>query len=209
MNRRTSIQVIAGIVVAVFAVGLWGSGVAVEASWLRFYSLAVLVAGVLWIAWDRWLWRLPIFKNSESVSPVLHGTWRGLLTSLWPDPATGLPPDPKTAYLVVRQTASSLSVTFLTEQAQSASTLAQVQREAGTAKLLYVYLASPDPSFEESSRMHHGSAMLTITGSPARRLRGRYWTDRDSRGELDFTERVAALAGDIDEASALFDAASP
>ena len=68
-----------------------------------------------------------------------------------------------------------------------------------------MYLNRPDSSVEHRSRMHHGSASLDITGAPATRLRGRYWTDRDSEGELDFRERNRMLADDYDEADALFD----
>jgi hypothetical protein len=52
--------------------------------------------------------------------------------------------------------------------------------------------------------MHHGSTSLDITGLPATRLRGRYWTDRESQGELDLTERKRATVDDYDEARALF-----
>lgn len=52
--------------------------------------------------------------------------------------------------------------------------------------------------------MHHGSASLDITGCPATRLHGRYWTDRDTKGELDFKERRKQTADDYEEAIALF-----
>lgn len=77
-------------------------------------------------------------------------------------------------------------------------------RVDGVSSLDYMYLNRPDSSVEHRSRMHHGSASLDITGSPATRLRGRYWTDRDSKGELDMTERVGTLAGDFTNAEALF-----
>ena len=187
MPGRTAIQVIAGVVIGVFVLGLWASGVAVEASWLRFYSVAVLAAFALLIVWDRWLWRLPLFKNAVAVPPVLHGTWHGVLTSLWEDPSSERRPDPKDAYLVIRQTASRIAVRLYTDQGQSTSTLAQVQQDGGEAVLAYLYLSKPDLAFTNDSPMHHGCALLAITASPARRLRGRYWTDRNSRGELDFT----------------------
>lgn len=204
IGRRTLVQVVAGIVVGVYALGLWGSGVAVEAEWLRFYSVAVLVAGAMLLAWDRWLWRLPIFTHSAAVPPVLHGTWSGVLTSLWLDPESGESPTAKPAYLVVRQTASTVAARLYTDQGASASTTAEVRVEGGTYVLAYLYLSSPDPTFTAASPMHHGSTLLTITGSKPIRLRGRYWTDRQSRGELDFTEHSNKLAGDFDEATELF-----
>lgn len=205
MKSRTRTQLVAGVVVAVFAIGLWTTGVAVQAGWLRFYSLAVLVAGGAWAAWDRWIWRAPIFKRMESVPPVMFGTWKGELTSLWIDPATGSRPAPKPAFLVIRQTASSVdSVVLFTDESRSRSTLASVDPRPGVATLTYTYMSKPDITVEHRSRIHHGAVVLDITGSPATRLRGRYWTDRDSRGELHFTERREQHAGDYDEAARMF-----
>ncbi|MCC5947771.1 MAG: hypothetical protein JJT89_04875 [Nitriliruptoraceae bacterium] len=193
------------VVLAVFTIGLWASGVAVEAWWLRFYSAAVLAVGVLWTTWDRWLWRTAGPQRSPSVPPVIHGTWKGTVTSLWRDPATDARPQPKAAYLVVRQTATNVSAVMFTDEARSRSTLAHVDSAAGMETLSYTYLSRPAVSVEDRSRMHHGTAMLDIVGRPGRRLDGRYWTDRDSRGELRFTRRVGDLAGDFEEAEALFE----
>jgi hypothetical protein len=75
----------------------------------------------------------------------------------------------------------------------------------GASSLDYMYLNRPHSSVEHRSRMHHGSTSLDITGCPATRLRGRYWTDRDTKGELDFAERRSKTSDDFDEARALFE----
>lgn len=204
MSRRTSTQVVAAVVVGVFAVGLWASGTAVEASWLRYYSAAVLAAVGVLTAWERWLWRLSFLQRFDFVPAKVFGTWKGTLTSAWIDPATGMPPDPKSVYLVVRQTFSSVSAMLLTNESRSRSTLGRVTSADGVSSFDYMYLNRPDNAVEHRSRMHHGSTSLDVTGSPATRLRGRYWTDRDSRGELDFREHVGVLAGDFSEAERLF-----
>ena len=67
-----------------------------------------------------------------------------------------------------------------------------------------MYLGQPDILIENRSRMHHGASSLTISGSPGSRLHGRYWTDRDSKGALDFTEHGPHLADDYEEAERLF-----
>lgn len=84
-----------------------------------------------------------------------------------------------------------------------ASTVAQVFRDNGCS-LDYIYLNRPDSKVEHRSRMHHGSASLDITGLPATRLKGRYWTDRDTKGELDFTERRQKTVDDFEQGSSLF-----
>jgi len=52
--------------------------------------------------------------------------------------------------------------------------------------------------------MHHGSTSLDITGCPTTRLRGRYWTERENQGELDFNERRKRAVDDFEQAVALF-----
>jgi hypothetical protein len=204
MKRRVLVQAIALVVAAVFVAGLWFTEGRVSPRWLRFYSLAVVAALLAIAIWDYYLWRNPWVQRISAVPRDVRGTWRGTLTSFWVDPATQESLPPKTVYLVVRQTAFHLSAVLLTDESRSDSSLAAVTEEDGVASLDYMYLNVPDSRFEERSRIHHGSTSLTISGRPARRLKGRYWTNRDSRGELDLTDRDSRMADDFEEAAALF-----
>jgi hypothetical protein len=204
MSSRTRIQVVAILVVVVFAVGIWSSGDTLKASWLRFYSLSITVAALGLAVWDRFLWRLRPVQRLTAVPPDARGTWKGTLTTLWKDPRTGLSPAPKTVFLVVRQTASNTIVMLLTDESRSVSSVARVVRQDGQGSIDYMYLNKPRPSVEDHSRVHHGSTALTAVGAPVRQLEGRYWTDRDSRGELFFGERVSGLAESFTEAMSLF-----
>lgn len=197
-------QVVAAVVVAVFATGIWASGDKANIGWLKFFSAAVFAAVAVLAVWDWWLWKLSWIQRSRKVPRDLNGTWKGKLASFWVDPETGQQIPAKDAYLVVRQTSSTASVTLLTDESRSNSSLAVVSSLDGDASLDYMYLNRPDSRVEHRSRMHHGSASLHVTGCPATRLRGRYWTDRDTKGELDFTVRSTKVADDFDEAQALF-----
>jgi hypothetical protein len=200
------VQVVATVVVLVFAAGIWLTGGRVDVGWLRFFAAAVFVAtGLLW-AWERYLWRIALIQRLGVVPRNLTGTWKGFLESFWEDPASSARVPAKLAYLVVRQTASTVSVILLTDESRSVSSLGVVSRGEGIASLDYLYLNRPDSKVESRSRMHHGSASLDITGRPATRLRGRYWTDRDTKGELDFTERKRQTIDDYEEAIKLFEA---
>jgi hypothetical protein len=204
MKRTIIIRIVAAVVLAVFVGETWLTSGKLNLSWAKYFSLVVLIAtAILWL-WDTWLWRLPLFQRLPGVPRSVRGTWKGTLTSFWKDPTTGKSPQPKTVYLVVRQTGTLVSVKLLTNESSSASSLAEVSVVDASAVLNYMYLNRPGMQVEHRSRMHHGSTVLDISGSPARRLQGRYWTDRDSKGELEFTERCPKLADDFADATELF-----
>lgn len=204
MKQRLTIRAIVAIVVVVFVAGTWIESRQLNLGWLKFYSVAVLVAIIAFALWDSWFWRLPFVQRIPGVPRCVRGTWKGALTSLWVDPTTGDTPQPKMVYLVVRQTATLVSVKLMTDESRSTSSLGEVSVVGGTFVLAYLYLNRPDMRVEGRSRMHHGSTVLDISGLPARRLHGRYWTDRDSKGELEFTDRSNKLADDFVEATRLF-----
>lgn len=205
MPTKPHVQVIAAVTVLVFAVGILASGGNVDSTWLKFYSMAVTVAVAVLTLWNRWLWRTRIGQSFKAAPRNLSGTWKGRLTSQWLDPTSGAARAPKPAYLVIRQTASTISVTMLTDEMRSTSSLAEVVAAAdGASSLNYLYLSRPKSSVEPQSRMHPGATSLDVTGTPATRLHGRYWTDRESRGELDFDQRTRKLADDYETAASLF-----
>lgn len=202
-NYRLYIQIVAAVVALTYTILLWKSGITPEVKWLRGYSIAVLLAVVLWGAWDRWIWRGSLFQRMQFVPPRILGTWKGELRSHWTDPDTKGRPPQKDVYLVIRQTFSTVSVALLTDesQSQSHSVLAKATKVNG---LSYLYLNEPEMAAKEGSHMHRGAAMFRLSDRPVAMLRGRYWTDRETRGELIFKERHSKLADDYEMAAALF-----
>ena len=123
--------------------------------------------------------------------------------SHWQDPNTGHSPPPKVVYLVVRQSSETVRVTLFTDESRSSSTFGVVTT-GDEVSLEYMYLNRPGNAIEHRSRRHSGSTSLDIVGRPATRLIGHYWTDRDTRGELDFVERSTRQAESFDSARSLF-----
>jgi hypothetical protein len=204
MKRKIIVRVVAAVVVAVFVAGTWLTNGKVDLAWARFFSAAVLVTSLILGVWDVWLWRLPAVQRIPGVPRRIRGTWQGTLRSYWIDPATGQPLPPKKVYLVVHQTATLISVKLFTNESRSTSTIADVSTVDGLSVLTYVYLNRPDMRVESRSRMHHGSTTIDVCGRPPSRLHGRYWTDRESKGELEFTKWHKGLADDFAEASRYF-----
>jgi hypothetical protein len=201
-NRAAALQGLGAMVVIGFAAGIWS--VAESPTWLRGYSAAVIVAILVFALWEHWLWRLPLMQRLPRVPRCIEGTWSGTLTSLWTDPSTDRRPDDKRVFLVARQTASRVTIVLLTEESTSRSSIARLSQDAMGLSLAYMYSNRPDSRVAHRSTMHNGSAFLEISGSPVTRMRGRYWTDRYTRGELDLPERRARAAASFREGSELF-----
>lgn len=200
---RVGVQIGVALVVLVFAIGFWVSGDALDARWPRFYSVAVFVVLIALAAWEHFLWRLPVVQRTKKAPCDVRGTWRGELRSLWTD-SDGATPPAKTVYLVLRQSASSVCAVLLSDESSSVSSLASVRFDGVIKSLEFLYVNTPMSGRSSRSPIHHGSARLEITGIPGTRLHGRYWTDRTSRGELDFVERSEILADDYQQAERAF-----
>ncbi|MGW6561794.1 Cap15 family cyclic dinucleotide receptor domain-containing protein [Streptomyces hydrogenans] len=211
MTKTIVIRIIVGVVVAIFMLSAWVYDGKPDWSMLKIFSTAVFVCTIMFNVWDFWIWRLPWIQRIPGVGipRSLRGTWKGTLTSFWIDPETGSSPPSKTVYLVVQQTASLVTVKLMTDESKSVSALAEVSEVDGSLVLAYMYLNKPDLRVGHRSRIHHGSTVFDVSGNPTRRLKGHYWTDRDSKGELDFVERDKKhLADDFAEAAELFGGAA-
>ena len=54
-------------------------------------------------------------------------------------------------------------------------------------RLTYSYDSDPIVTVRERSSPHKGTVLLDLVGSPVRKLRGSYWTDRGTLGTIEFT----------------------
>ncbi|WP_420638934.1 hypothetical protein [Candidatus Poriferisocius sp.] len=193
-------RIIAVVPIAIFTALLWIGGESVSVDWVRYASLATSAATVLVAAYEKWLWA--IIPVGRSRRPVLRGTWSGRLVTHWPDPETGQAPGPRDCYLVIRQTASTIRATLLTDESRSSSAVAELADNDGGTSLCYIFRNQPQIQVDHRSTAHHGAVVLEID-SGGTRLEGHYWTDRYSRGELEFGKRVRKYAATFAEATDL------
>ncbi|NOK02938.1 MULTISPECIES: hypothetical protein [Myxococcus] len=188
---------------------LWGGllvfeGVAVNGSWFRPFSTVVGSLLLLLVAFDLWAWRLRILSGWFVPRPDLRGTWCVELQSDWKDPSTNKMVGPRTAYLVVRQTFSTLSIRMLTAESASELVAAEINKSVdGTYRLAAVYRNEPKLSVRDRSPIHYGAIVFDVQGEPVKELAGHYWTDRNSRGELRTLARHDSIVGSFSEAQDL------
>jgi hypothetical protein len=199
MPSRLLINVIAVIISAVFLVAVWITTGSIEAGFLRFFSGAVFVCSIMLFVWDNWIWKWSLFQAIPKVTRDISGTWETTLESFWKDPVTGKSPAPKTVYVVIRQTSSTASVTLISNESKSKSSLSRVVKEGDSWILHYIYTNESRLDLRIVSPIHHGSGVLSIVGSPAKRIIGSYWTDRESRGNLSLLNRSKKYIDDFAE----------
>ncbi|MCB0359828.1 MAG: hypothetical protein KDD44_09335 [Bdellovibrionales bacterium] len=130
--------------------------------------------GVLYFLFDRYLWRLPVFRHvGLREVPDLNGTWQGTLTP------SGR--GPRDVTLEIRQTWTMISIRLRTKHSSSQSLIATVLLAGKFDDVLsYQYLNEPREGQAISMQTHRGTAWLTL--SPAEDvLEGEYSTGRDQK----------------------------
>jgi hypothetical protein len=204
MPSPLAIRIVAILVSLVFTIASWGSTGNPDAGFLRFFSLAVFAATLAFTFWEKWVWKTRAAQLIATVPTNVNGTWRCTLTSSWVDPVTGRGIEPKKVYLVVRQDFSSATITLISNESRSRSSLARCVREDGSWVLHYIYTNEPGFSARDRSPIHHGSGVVQVIGRPSSRLLGHYWTDRQTRGDLVSDDYSKRHAEDYASASDLF-----
>jgi len=193
MIAKSRIQVAVMIAVVVWAVLLLAEGVPLKGSYLRPYSAAVAVVFLAQLLYDRWLWRLPVARRFTH-RPDVQGTWAGVLRSSWVNPATGKGVKPINVYLAITQTESALGLRLLTPESASESVASSLSigSNGGPSVIWTTYVNTPDLPIQERSRPHHGAMQLEVHAMPDG-LKGKYWTDRKTTGEILLDRRTRQI----------------
>jgi hypothetical protein len=106
------------------------------------------------------------------------------------DPATGATITPIEGYMVIRQTFSTLSLRLLTEESSSELVGTEIVCSAdGLYCVSGVYRNEPRFLVRGRSPIHYGAVWLKIVEQPSKEILGHYWTDRETGGEMTFTDR--------------------
>lgn len=134
----------------------------------------------------KWGWRCRWFRGWLVPFPDLSGTWVGNIYSDWKDPKTGAKPAPIPVMLTVSQSYFHISCVMRTGEMESSSYAEGflIDNDRQVKKLAYSYASRPRLSLSDRSVPHDGAAVLQIIEKPNRKLSGRYWTERLTKGEI-------------------------
>jgi hypothetical protein len=141
--------------------------------------------GLLYVAFDRWLWKLSLLRRLRIVSvPALHGTWVGELRSSASEYS-------KThrVKLRVHQTWTTIRLTLDSERSFSSSEMASIASiSSDEFELRWEYLAEATALLKGEGFNHRGVTMLhfEVRDHLIAEMSGNYYTQhgRDTNGSI-------------------------
>ena len=202
MISRSHLSALLAIAAVLWGTLLMLSGTSVSFEFFKPFSTVIGALVLILTLFDKWLWRLPILHPWFVATPDLQGTWKGTIASTWIDPKTNNTLPPIEAYLVIKQTFSSIHLRMFTKESESESVAGEIVRERdGCLNIAGVYRNTPKLLLRQESPIHHGGKLLHVRGEPPDTLEGQYWTDRNTKGEMKFTAQEKAMYHNFESAS--------
>ncbi len=200
-----TIFVALAVVVWVLALLAQGSPVTLDALW-PFSTVVSVLVGV-GLLFEYYLWHLKVFHGWLVKRPDLRGTWRVELASTWIDPRTGVEVAPIQAFMAITQTLSRLQMQLMTAESESWLVADQISpsRKNDGYSIFAVYTNEPNTRIRGvRSEIHYGALALDTHGPAAKpdRINGQYWTDRGTKGMMEFSHRMDAVHSRFEDARA-------
>jgi len=173
----------------------------------NFWNLIKLIPTVatldliIWMFFVRWGWRWRIFRGWLVPFPDLTGTWQGNTKTNWKDGRTDKNSSQIPTILSIKQTFGNISCVLRTAEMISNSNIEgfKIDSHKQIRQLVYSYTSKPKPSVRARSASHDGTAVFDIIGTPVSKLEGRYWTDRETTGEISLSYRGKKILDELPE----------
>lgn len=187
MITTLHLKVLFWLAVAAWSLLLFIDGQSITANLFKPSSYVLSGMIVIMTIFEKWAWRFPLLYPWFVSTPNLRGVYEGYLNSHWVDPTTGKKRGEIRAFIVIRQSLSSIHVRLYTVESQSCSVVGSfIKKQDGEMEFLFNYCNEPRIENRPKSPIHYGSTRLTI-GKENKHLEGLYWTDRQTTGEMKFS----------------------
>jgi len=153
----------------------------VQIPWWADTPSVMGIFGVLEALFDRWLWRIGIWRIGVVKVPDLNGCWDA-------EGRTSFESQPYTAKVRIKQTWRHISVVMETDHSRSHSLSASllINQPEGVA-LSYEYRNEPKPSATQTMHSHRGTCVLRLKDKDL--LEGEYYSGRDRQNYGSLTVR--------------------
>ncbi len=161
----------------------------------KVISIDVAIFGIF----AKWGWRWKFFRGWLVPFADLNGTWIGNIHSDWIDPSTEKKIAPIPAMLTIKQTFLHISCVMHTGEMKSHSYSESflIDADKQIKALAYIYTSKPRISLNQRSVPHDGAVYFEIIEKPNRVLKGHYWSERKTTGEMIFDFKTKDLLEQI------------
>lgn len=188
LNKKIYIVIFASISIVVYLIAIYFFPVS-ESIFNNFRAITTVVSfdGVLIWLFNKYIWRWKWLYNWFVPFPDLNGRWEGEIKSNYTDEKTQEKIGEISAKLTIKQSFVYIHCLLKTSSIESSSFVSQfdINKERQKLKLIYSYGGESDLLLKDKNPTHFGTAMLNIE-SNGMELKGSYWTDRETTGELIF-----------------------
>ena len=174
LQKAMWVTIVLFVIRAMFSWGELKSGVSAY-TLFGYAGEAIGVAALIMVCYERWLWRFdPLVKI-----PYIAGQYKGTLKSNYDNIE-------KDATIYIEQTFLSVEVFLKTDESGSRSVSGKIEEILGKPELIYTYLNEPKAEVRDRSAIHFGTATFIV--DEKEHLTGRYYTDRNTSGDMIFTK---------------------
>lgn len=144
----------------------------------------LFIFGIIYFLYDRYLWKIKIFKFKFSSIPNLSGVWNGQYKSSWKDTVGNVS-------LHIKQTWTKIQIISHNEKSNSYSKVASLLYDTNkNVELIFEYENEPGTNREKTMNPHKGFSEL-IYNEELSKLEGYYTSDQRTRkthGDIWYTK---------------------
>jgi hypothetical protein len=168
---------------------------------LKLLPKVVTVDMILIGVFVRFAWKWKIFKGWLVPFPNLNGTWLGYIYSDWINPQTGTRAEPIPAMLCIHQSFSHTNCVMHTGEMKSYSIAEgfNINQDQQIKQLSYIYTSKTRALLSERNPQHDGAMIFDIIGDESKKLIGKYWTERKTKGEIKVEFHTKKILDEIPE----------
>lgn len=155
----------------------------IVASFRYAFIFELLVLAIFISGW-RYIWKWFPQLNSW-LFPDINGIWHAEIQWKWNE-KEGV----KKGKVHIKQTFIGLSMELITDESESETLVVQPKRnpESERLQLFYIYRNTPSNTSSAKILPHIGTAILKFNPVDTSILVGNYYTDRNTKGVLKFTQ---------------------
>ena len=204
MTDKNQIQAIIILYSVIIFITSFITGKPIDDNWFRWIAGATSAVVIVYTVYEKWIWRISVFRKISEMSgtPILHGTWKGVLQ--FECDASNNKGEVE-IFTSIDQTLTTISIrSFFKKPSQSYSVIGKIEKlQANRKQLIFLYKNEAPYGKRKDNRPHDGACVLNIIGVPVRELSGSYFTERNGSGVIKLDKHNLHLVETFEDAKKL------